>query len=366
MTPSAGASPADGDARRWRLRPTYELFPAGNGDVYLLQAGGPTVVVRQPDAEDRRLLDALDGGDVTVAPDSHEAARIKPLIEAEVVVPVSAIDLDDDEAERFDRQLGYLAEFGDPARVQLRLRGATIAVLGCGGVGTWTLGALAGLGIGRFVLIDDDRVELSNLNRQVLYRTSDVGASKVERAAAWLNDFDDQIAVEVVSARVTDHDALDSLLPPCDLLVMAADSPPHELPRWVNRVAVERRMPFTTAGLQTPLARIGPIYCPGQGPCYACHEEQTRSRFPLYEELAEHQNRSPPRAITIGPGAGIVGSMIANDVLNLLGAGRPATADRALIVDLRDLRCRFESVGRDLDCPVCARLFPTAATSQGF
>ena len=146
-------------------------------------------------------------------------------------------------------------------------------------------------------------------------------------------------------------------MPACDLLVMAADSPPHDLSRWVNRVAVDRRMPFATAGLQTPLVRVGPTYCPGAGPCYECHETQIRGGFPLYEELAAHQNRHPPRAITIGAGAGIIGSLVAVEALNLLARGAPATVDRALILDLRDLGFRSERVARDPACPVCAGLF---------
>jgi molybdopterin-synthase adenylyltransferase len=360
----AGASPRAGDAPRWRLRPTFELFPAADGDVYLLQPGGRPVVVRQPSAADRQLLEALDRGALAVVADGTAAERLQPLVDAGVVIPDREARLAGEDAARFDRQLGYLSEFGDPALVQRRLRSAAIAVLGCGGVGTWALGALAGLGVGRFVLIDDDRVELSNLNRQVLYRHEDVGALKVERAAAWLRAFDASLEVETVPSRVTDADALDAMLPRCDLLIMAADSPPHELPRWVNLVAVERRLPFATAGLQTPLARVGPIYCPGRGPCYACHETQIRSGFPLYEELAEHQNRHPPRAITIGPGAGIVGSMIANDALNLLAGGRPATLDESLIVDLRDLRFRSEHVDRDPGCVVCGHLFAVQPTDQ--
>ena len=92
--------------------------------------------------------------------------------------------------ERFDRQLPYFAEAGEPAAAQRRLAGSTVVVLGCGGLGTWALGALASAGVGRFVLVDDDTVELSNLNRQILYGVDDLGAAKVERAAAWLARFD--------------------------------------------------------------------------------------------------------------------------------------------------------------------------------
>jgi bacteriocin biosynthesis cyclodehydratase domain-containing protein len=356
VTAPASASPTAGGALRWRLRPTFELFPAADGDLYLLQAGGRPVVVRRPTTQDRQLLEMLDGDGLLVEPQGEVSERLRALRDVGVVVPDREVVLAGEDAARFDRQLGYLAEFGDPGDVQRRLRSATVAVLGCGGVGTWALGALAGLGVGRVVLIDDDVVDLSNLNRQVLYRRADVGSRKVQRAAAWLHAFDRSIDVEMVPQRVTGPDMLEQTLPTCDLLIMAADSPPHDLPRWVNLVAVAREMPFATAGLQAPLVRIGPTYWPGRGPCYLCHETQMRREFPLYAELTEHQNRHPPRPITTGPGAGIVGSLIANEALNLLAAGRPATLDKAVIVDLRDLEVRSEGVLRDPSCAACRHL----------
>ena len=75
-------------------------------------------------------------------------------------------------------------------------------VLGCGGLGTWALGALASAGIGGFVLIDHDTIELSNLNRQVLYGEADLGQPKVDVAAAWLRRFDASLEVLTLSRRI--------------------------------------------------------------------------------------------------------------------------------------------------------------------
>jgi hypothetical protein len=114
-------------------------------------------------------LRGLADGGVDVGPASAEAAMIAPLVQAGLAVvepqlePLGTVD-----AQRFARQLPYLEDFGDPVEAQRQLRESSVAILGCGGLGTWTLGALACVGIGRFVLIDDDEVDLSNLNRQIL------------------------------------------------------------------------------------------------------------------------------------------------------------------------------------------------------
>jgi hypothetical protein len=178
-----GDGPPGGGSPRFRLRAALELFFAADGDAYFVRAGTREQhVVRDPDTVERDLLRRLARDGVEVEPSSATAARIAPLVAAGVVVsePRPAA-LGATDAERFARQLPYMEDFGDPVEIQRRLRGASIAVLGCGGLGTWAVGALASLGIGRLVLIDDDTVDLSNLNYQILYGAGDVGASKVPR-----------------------------------------------------------------------------------------------------------------------------------------------------------------------------------------
>jgi molybdopterin-synthase adenylyltransferase len=328
--------------------------------VYFLDAAGRlTLVVRSPDRADRALLERLGAGSVEAPAGSAVAERLAPLVAAGALAPVSmSAPLDAVERERFGRQLGYLSELGDHNDVQRRLRRSSVAVLGCGGLGTWALGALACVGIGRLVLIDDDAVDLSNLNRQILYRPADIGAAKVARAAAWLEAFDPAIDVVARRERITGPEPLDEALAGCDVLVVAADWPPYELMRWVNSVCVARRLAFLTAGQQPPLLKIGPTYVPGRGACFTCHETALRRSFPLYGQLADHRRRHPPEAVTLGPASGVIGSLLALEVMHLVAADEPvATQDRALLIDMRSLQARWEDVERDPDCPVCRSLF---------
>jgi bacteriocin biosynthesis cyclodehydratase domain-containing protein len=358
--PSTQRATSAQEAPRLRLRPAIEVFPADDGDVYLLDAAGrTTIAVRSPNAGDRALLERLATGPVDAPPGSAVAARLEPLVAAGAVTPVSSsAPLGAAEGERFSRQLGYLSELGDANDVQRRLRGARIAILGCGGLGTWAIGALACAGIGRFVLIDDDAVELSNLNRQILYRHADVGASKVERAATWLAAFDPTIEVATRRERITGPEPLAQALAGCDALVAVADWPPYELMRWANEVCVALRKPFLTAGQQPPLLKLGPTYVPGRSACHACHETQVRRSFPLYDQLAAHRRRHVPEAITLGPASGLIGSLLALEVMHLVAAEEPvATEGRARLLDMRSLEARWEDIERDSACTVCGSLF---------
>jgi len=355
----------EGGTARYRLRPSIEPFFAASGDVFLLRPGtGDEHVVRAPSDEDRALLRRLASEPVAVPDGGAIAARIAPLVAAGVVVPEpSSPPLAPREAERFDRQLPYLAELGDPRDVQRRLRAARVVVLGCGGLGTWALGAMASAGIGSFVLIDHDTIELSNLNRQILYGEADLGRLKVTVAGEWLQRFDATIEVVTVSERVEGAADVAGALVGTDALVLVADWPPYDLARWVNDACLSHGVPFITAGQQPPLLKVGPTYIPGRGACLACHESAVRRDFPLYDELVDRRRREPPPAATLGPASGVIGTLIALEVLHLIAADAPpATHDRALLVDMLTLRTRWESIDRNPACPACASL---AAHDEG-
>jgi bacteriocin biosynthesis cyclodehydratase domain-containing protein len=351
--PVGAAQSAPADAQRVRLRPTVEVLPARDGDIYLLRPREADVVVRAPSAEERELIERLEAGSVPLA----DAAGARPLIDVGVVIPWTDPAVDAVDAERFSRQLPYLTELAGPG-AQRKLRDAVVVVLGCGGLGTWILGALAAAGVGRFVLIDDDTVELSNLNRQILYREADLGRPKVEAAAEWIRGFDTRVEVTAHRRRMLGPNDLDELLEGASLLVLAADWPPHELGRWVNHACVAARLPFVTAGQQPPLLKAGPIYIPGQTACLACHEAWLAEQGPIYIELAEHRRRHPGTALTLGPASALIGGLVATDAMHLLaGAGPPATAGAAMLIDMRTLQVRWEPIARRADCGECSPLY---------
>jgi molybdopterin-synthase adenylyltransferase len=343
------------DAPTYRLRRSLELFFAADGDAYLLRGGtGPEHVIRAPGDADRALLRRLAAGPVAVAPCSDTAQRLAPLIAAGAVLATpNASAISPVDAQRFDRQLPYLEDFGDPAEAQRALRAARVTILGCGGLGTWALGALACAGVGHFTLIDDDRVELSNLNRQILYGPGDLGEPKAQRAAAWVQAFDPAIAVDVRRQRMRGPDDVAGL-PGCDVLLLTADWPPYELARWVNDASLAGGFPFILAGQQPPRVTVGPTHIPGAGACLACRERRLRRDYALYDELAAQRRREPPQATTLGPACALIGALLALEVLHLLLGHRPlATHDRVLVIDMPTLTATWEPIERDPGCDRC-------------
>jgi bacteriocin biosynthesis cyclodehydratase domain-containing protein len=342
-----------------------EPLVGGDGSLYLVRAGADDLVVRDAHPADRRLVELLAHGHPSVAELARQLdlevdavrSKLEALADAGVLVPApGSAALDPEDAQRFSRQLPYLAELGDERDLQRRLGTSRVAVIGCGGLGTWAIAALAAAGVRRLRLIDDDVVELSNLNRQVLYALADVGTPKVDATAAWLRAFDDRIDVEPLARRVDGPAAASEVVAGADALVLAADAPPYVLGRWVNEACLEERVPFITGGQLPPLVRVGPLYMPGRGACFGCHELALRRASAAYDEYADHLQSSSHRGATLGTASGIVGSMLAMDVVHVLLGERPATAGAALLLDLRTLQMRREPVARDPGCAACKHL----------
>lgn len=123
----------------------------------------------------------------------------------------------------------------------------------------------------------------------------------------------------------------------------------------MNAACLDAHVPFVTAAQQPPILRIGPTYTPGDGACFACHERRLAETFPLYHALAEHRRAHITPATTLGPASGIVGTLLAQELLHLLiGPPAPlATRDRAVILDMRTLGTRVEEIARHPGCEVC-------------
>lgn len=344
------------------LRRSIELFPASSGDVYLLRTDGAgDVVIRSPGEVERALLETLAAGGPVAGPAHTVQRTLEQLDELGVLEDrgrSGAGRLDPEELERYDRQLAYFAESATPERdefdMQARLRAATVVLIGVGGLGSWALAALACAGLGRLVAVDDDDVALSNLNRQLLYRRGDVGRRKVAAAADAIAAFDPGLALEPVCERVGSPEDVARLARGADFVVETADSPPHEIGRWINTGCAELGIPHISAGQFPPLVRIGPTYAPGRSACLECQERAIRREFPLFDELVEHRKRASMPDATLGAASGLVGSLLAMEVVHhLTGIRPPATLGSALIFDLQTFEVRREPIERDPSCPVC-------------
>ncbi len=349
-----------------RLKRTVDTVESAAGDIYILRPGADSdLVIERPDATARLLLAALDGSETADELEARFGAeRVRSALRDLGAAALLEDAADDDRSparvrERYDRQLRYFADLASGAtpasEYHRRIRAARVALLGVGGLGSWAAYALACCGVGELVVVDGDRVEESNFNRQILYRERDIGRLKTEAAVEALAEFDSACELTSVPQRLDSVEAIRAVVAGADFVVNAADWPAHDIERWTNAACVAEGLPFITMSHAPPLARVGPLYVPGTTGCYACQESAYRESHPLYDELVEqHRGRSSP-APTLGPVCAFVGGQVALEVLHqVTGICPPATLGTAHVYDLRTMAVTHERVPRLPGCAVCA------------
>jgi molybdopterin/thiamine biosynthesis adenylyltransferase len=279
--------------------------------------------------------------------------------------------LPDDQMERHFSNLAFFETFASLGRTaeefQRRLLAAHVVVLGAGGLGSTVLLNLAGLGVGRITVLDHDRVEPRNFARQFLYSAADIGAVKVDRAAARLLAFDPGLRVRTVARRITGPADVAPLLPDADLLITGVDQP-DEVDVWVNEACLAAGVPYVRGGM-LPTRVVYWSVDPGRSACYSCalRADAMATRSAGTAGVARRLAQQRPTINRgIGPVASMVGSLVALEALRYLtGFAPPAAAGRFKLVDFRDgVSETEESWPRDPDCTACAAV-PTPAAPTG-
>lgn len=255
--------------------------------------------------------------------------------------------LTDVDLERYSRQL-VLPDWSGAA--QRRLAEARVVMIGAGALGAPVGAYLVGAGVGRLDVVDHDRVELSNLHRQILHSTDHVGRPKAEAAVQRLAALNPDVELVPRVARLEADNARE-LLAGASLVVDCSDS-------FATRYAVNA----ACCGLETGLVEAGVLgwdglvlsVRPGESACYQC-------AFP--EPPPSGSVPSCREAGILGPVAGIVGAVQALEALKLIGGVGEPLLGRMLHLDGRDMGQMVVALRRRPECPACAAT-PTTPQSD--
>ena len=256
--------------------------------------------------------------------------------------------MDDPLLLRYSRHI-LLDELGPDA--QARFASAHALIIGVGGLGAPAAQFLAAAGVGTLSLCDADSVDLTNLQRQILYATADVGQRKVDAAAARLSSINPHVTIVKVARRIGEAD-LQPLVAAADVVIDCCDN--FATRHAVNRACVSARTPLVSGAALRFDGQLAVFDTRNPAsPCYHC-------LFGEGDELEE------TRCATMGvfaPLVGIVGSTQAAEALKLLAGVGESLAGRLLLLDALTMEWREVRVPRDPDCPVC-RMRPSAAPSE--
>ena len=240
---------------------------------------------------------------------------------------------------RYSRHLA-LPEFG--AEAQQRLATGTALLVGLGGLGSPAALYMAAAGVGRLILNDFDKVDLSNLQRQILYRDGDVGAPKTRAAAAALEAVNPGPELEQLDGRL-DETALARVIDRCHLVLDGSDNFGTRFA--VNKACVAARKPLVSGAAIRYEGQLAVFDSrDAASACYAC----------LYQEMGEELEDCQRNGV-LAPVTGVIGSLMAVEALKLLtGVGSPI-GGRLLRYDALTGETRYSRIKKDPACPVCGR-----------
>ena len=225
---------------------------------------------------------------------------------------------------------------------QQRLLDSSALIIGIGGLGSPVALYLAACGVGEIVLVDDDRVELKNLQRQIIYNSHQVGTMKVESAADVIDSLNPEVRVSVIADRIS-GETLRKNIERVDVVIDATDNLASRLE--INQQCYSTRTPLVSASAIRWEGQLSVFDSRQQdSPCYQC----------LYGHLGEVGQSCSENGV-MGPVVGMLGCMQANETVKLLtGAGSSLTG-RVLMLDALSMDLQFIRLARDPECTVCGK-----------
>lgn len=247
------------------------------------------------------------------------------------------VELTDAEMLRYNRQI-ILKQFDFDG--QEALKAASMLILGAGGLGCASSQYLAAAGVGKLTLIDDDKVEVSNLQRQVLHNDGTVGMLKVDSARQALQTINPNTQIETIAQRLDDS-ALQALIEQHDLVLDCSDN--VETRNQLNRLCFKSKTPLVSGAAIRMEGQISVYTYQDNEPCYQC-----------LSALFGQQALTCVEAGIMSPVVGIVGSVQAMEAIKVVAKmGQPLTG-KILMLDAMSMSWREMKLGKQANCPVCS------------
>jgi len=248
-----------------------------------------------------------------------------------------------EEIERYSRQI-MVPDIG--GKGQMHLRAARVLVIGAGGLGSPAAFYLAAAGIGTVGIVDADKVELSNLQRQILHATPDIGKDKVESARATINALNPDIEVKTYPARFAEDNAVE-IASGYNFIVDGSDN--FDTKFLVNDTAIRLNIAFSHAGIVRLQGQTMTVL-PRKSACYRCLFQAP----PPPEEILNCQ-----QAGILGAVAGTLGTIQATEAIKYLaGFEEGLITDRLLTYDAKAMKFHSIEINRNPQCAACGAASP--------
>jgi molybdopterin/thiamine biosynthesis adenylyltransferase len=357
------------DDIRPKQKPTVDV--TRQADLIFIGMGDYVVEVADPSGWVEHLFRLMDGR--RTIPQLYEMTAIKypelsyddfidgltqfdeaGFLENEAFTPDGL--LDEYDLARWERNIDFLGAFANMRvskyEMQYRIKTARVAILGLGGLGSHLLYDFAAMGVQDIRAVDFDRLEISNLNRQILYDEADVGQLKTDLALKRIRAFAPRARVEVVPLRLSSTEDVLSVIHDREYVVCVADRPALELVHWVNEACVRQNAVLLLGGLDLRRSIYWSMI-PGTTGCVECWRRQVAQSNPVAVRLRDRP-KTLISATFVAPVALLAGLISSDFTRMVTGFAPPVSAGRLLEIpfDTMDIH-EVERWERLDDCPVC-------------
>ncbi len=247
------------------------------------------------------------------------------------------MDLTQEEKLRYARQL-IIPEIGEEG--QKKIKEAKVFVAGIGGLGSISSYYLTAAGIGCLKIVDKDKVDCSNLNRQIIHWSDNIGELKSQSSSRKLKSLNPNCSIEAIHAEITEKNCME-LIGDCSVIVDAMDN--MSTRRILNAASVKKRIPFIYGGVHQ-LDGMASTFIPGKTPCLECVFPSIRS-----------ESAAPPPGV-LGPVPGVIASIQVIETIKIIAGLSGLLTGRLLFFSGYDMSFREFKINRDPDCPVCGEI----------
>ena len=244
--------------------------------------------------------------------------------------------MNDNELLRYSRQI-MLPQFDVAGQEQLLA--STALIVGMGGLGSPVGMYLAAAGVGHLILVDFDNVELSNLQRQIMHRTEDIGRPKVDSARDNLLRLNPEVKISVINHQL-EGDELNDWVSKADVVLDGSDNFATRFA--VNDACVATKTPLVSGAAIRMEGQVSVFMNDGSGPCYRC----------LYKDEGELDMRCSENGV-LAPVVGIIGSIQATEAIKVLTGVGETLHGKLLLLDAQHMELRSLKLKKDPACPVC-------------
>ena len=244
--------------------------------------------------------------------------------------------MNDEQLLRYSRQI-MLPQID--VEGQEKLLASRVLIIGMGGLGSPVAMYLASAGIGHLVLVDDDKVELSNLQRQIAHGMSDIDSTKVESAKQTLPDLNPEITVTTFDYRLDDEQLSDEIKQ-ADIVIDGTDN--FSTRFAINAACVKNQTPLVSGAAIRMEGQVSVFNKTAESPCYRC----------LYKDEGELDTSCSTNGV-LSPVVGIIGSIQATEAIKVLLEIGDSLDGKLLMLDALHMELRTLKLKKDPQCPVC-------------